>query len=167
MRIIIRPIKIEDAEDINKIRVMRGVFEHTLGIYSERISFNEEFIENFTENDHMFVAVIGDEENSKVVGFAGLHISSIPRCRHSANLGVMIHTDYQGMGIGKALMNKLVDISDNWLKLVRLELSVFPDNEKGLRLYNAYGFEIEGTKKYAAVKNGEYTDILLIARYRI
>jgi len=167
MRVIIRPIQIEDAADINKIRTMRGVFENTLGVYSERVIFNEEFIENLTDNDHMLVAATGDEDKDKVVGFAGLHINTISRCRHSACLGIMIHTDYQGMGIGKSLMNKSIDLADNWLKLVRLELLVFPDNQKALKLYNSAGFEIEGTKKYAAIRKGDYSDLLLMARYKI
>jgi len=79
----------------------------------------------------------------------------------------MVHKDYQGMGIGKALLKEVLDLADNWLKLVRVELSVFVDNERAINLYKSLGFQIEGTKKYAAIKNGEYADEYVMARYKI
>ena len=76
-----------------------------------------------------------------------------------------IYTDYQGRGIGRALMESLLDIADNWLMLKRVELSVFTDNERAVRLYESLGFVVEGTKRYAAVKNGVHADEYLMARY--
>jgi putative acetyltransferase len=40
----------------------------------------------------------------------------------------------------------LLDLADNWLKLVRVELDVFSDNQKAISLYQSCGFEIEGKK---------------------
>ncbi|WP_347712974.1 hypothetical protein [uncultured Fretibacterium sp.] len=49
--------------------------------------------------------------------------------------------------------------------LKRVELSVFTDNERAVRLYESLGFVVEGTKRYAAVKNGVHADEYLMARY--
>ena len=46
MDIKIRPIKIEDAEGINALRIMDGVRENILGITSERIDRSKNFISN-------------------------------------------------------------------------------------------------------------------------
>jgi putative acetyltransferase len=51
--------------------------------------------------------------------------------------------------------------------LLRIELDVTVDNEKAINLYQSFGFEIEGTKKYAIIKNGKYADLLMKARYTI
>jgi putative acetyltransferase len=51
--------------------------------------------------------------------------------------------------------------------LKRVELSVFVDNEPALALYRSLGFVVEGTKKFAAIRNGAYMDEYLMARYRI
>lgn len=96
----------------------------------------------------------------------GLHVNSNARLRHSAMLGIMVHADYQGEGIGKALLEKVLDLADNWLMLVRVELTVFVENERAVKLYKSLGFEMEGTKKYAAIRNGKYADEYLMARYR-
>jgi putative acetyltransferase len=51
-------------------------------------------------------------------------------------------------------MEAILDIADNWLKLKRVELSVFTDNEPAIALYKKMGFVVEGTKKYSAVRRG-------------
>ena len=158
---IIRPIKIEDAVDINRMRIMSGVREDILGIASERVSDTEAFIRTLTTNDHLLVA----ELNGTVVGCAGLNVSSKPRTCHMAGVGIMVHADYQRKGIGKALMTAILDIADNWLKLKRVELCVFVENERAIALYRKLGFVVEGTKKNAAIRNGVYADELLMARY--
>ncbi len=163
----IRPIKIEDAPYINEMRRMDGVRENTLGIISERLIKSEDFIKGLSENEHMLVAEVEENGMKKVVGVIGLHVSRNPRLRHSADIGIMVNTDYQGKGIGTALFKKIIDIADNWLMLVRLELTVFVDNYKALKLYQSLGFQIEGTKKYSAIRNGVYADEYLMARYNL
>lgn len=164
---VIRPVRLEDAEDINEMRRMDGVRENILGIFSERISRSEDYIENLSENDHMLVAEAEENGAKKVVGTVGLHINKNPRLRHSASIGIMVHAAYQGQGIGRALLSKILDLADNWLMLVRLELSVFVDNERAVKLYQSMGFVTEGIMKYTAIRNGEYADEYLMARYNI
>jgi len=167
MDINIRPIRIEDAASINEIRIMDGVRENILGITSERISRAETFISNLGDNSHMYVAEIEEEGVKKVIGTIGLTVSTNNRLRHTGGIGIMIHKDYQGMGVGRALFEKVLDLADNWLMLVRLELTVFVDNERAINLYKSLGFEIEGRKKYAAIRNGKYEDEYIMARYNI
>jgi putative acetyltransferase len=64
-------------------------------------------------------------------------------------------------------MTAILDLADNWLMLKRVELSVFVDNEPALALYRSFGFVVEGTKKFAAIRNGAYMDEYLMARYQI
>ncbi|RRD64538.1 GNAT family N-acetyltransferase [Fretibacterium sp. OH1220_COT-178] len=155
----IRPVRPEDAKDVHELRVMEGVRETILALPSERVSDTEDFIRNTKEP--LMVA----EVDGRVVGMAGLVVPFMARQRHTAGLGIMVHAGHQGRGIGRALMESLLDIADNWLMLKRVELTVFTDNERAVRLYESLGFVIEGTKKYAAVKNGVHADEYLMARY--
>lgn len=164
---IIRPVMVEDAEAINEIRRMDGVRENILGIVSERAAKSEEFIKGLSVNDHVLVAEVEENGIKKVVGMIGMNVSRNPRLRHSASIGIMVHAGYQGQGIGTALLEKVIDIADNWLMLVRLELGVFVENERAVKLYQSLGFQIEGIRKYAAIRNGEYADEYMMARYKI
>ncbi|WP_373598623.1 GNAT family N-acetyltransferase [Paraclostridium bifermentans] len=165
MEFIIRPVKPEDSKDIHELRRMKDVMENTLAISSLRLSSTLKHTENLDANTHVFVAEVNENGNKKVVGLASMNVNTSPRIRHSAGIGISVHTDYQSKGIGRKLMEALLDLADNWLMLVRVELGVYPHNEKALRLYESLGFEKEGIKKYAAIKNGEYVDEIIMGRY--
>lgn len=168
MDFIIRPVQPGDGAGINALRRMPGVFENILGFPSERIKRNEDFITNAGPNDHIFVAVTTKENGEQlIIGNIGLNIKSNPRERHRASFGMMVHKDYQGMGVGNALLETIIDLADNWLKLVRIELSVFIDNEKAIKLYEKFGFEKEGIIRKGSIRNGEYVDEFMMSRIRL
>lgn len=162
----IRPIKSSDAHQINDIRRQKGVMPNTLGIPSERYEKSVQFVSTVSEHNHTFVAV-SDQDEDLVLGIIGIHVSPSPRLRHSASIGLSVHEDHQGKGIGKALMAAAVDLSDNWLMLKRLELGVLDGNERALNLYKSFGFEVEGVKRAAAVRNGSYADEVIMGRVRV
>ena len=121
MNYTIRPIGPEDAEGAAALRRMPGVFENTLGLPSYRTADSEAFIAGLGPDDHNFVAVLDD---GTVIGCAGLTVCSNPRMRHVGAVGLFVHADYQGRGVGTTLMETLLDLADHWLMLVRVELSI-------------------------------------------
>ena len=88
------------------------------------------------------------------------------RRSHVGDIGMSVHDDFCGRGIGSALMAALVDASDNWLNLRRLELTVYVDNEPAIRLYRKFGFEIEGTRRADVFRDGRFVDCFAMARLR-
>jgi putative acetyltransferase len=162
---IIRPIREADTEDIYNLRRMDGVSENTMSLFSQRFDKTESFIKNLSTDDHVMVAEIEENEIKKIVGIVGLNVMKHSRTRHSGYVGISIHTKYQGLGIGKALMEKIIDLADNWLMLIRIELGVFTDNIAAIKLYEYFGFVIEGEKKYALIRNGKYENEYIMARY--
>jgi L-phenylalanine/L-methionine N-acetyltransferase len=104
-----------------------------------------------------------DEE---VVGHLGLETFTRSRRRHVGEIGMAVRDDWQGKGVGTALMEAALDLADNWLNLTRLELTVYTDNAAGIALYEKFGFEIEGTHRCFAFRNGEYVEAYSMARIR-
>ncbi len=164
MEFEIRPVRLSDAEGINALRRMPGVFENILGIPSERAKRNEEHLANLDGNAHQFVAVVRQGGGELLIGAVSLSVEANPRRRHCAGLGIMVHRDYQGEGVGKALMGAALDVADNWLMLSRVELTVFVDNVRAIALYEKLGFEIEGTIRKGSIRNGALVDEYMMAR---
>lgn len=162
----IRPVRLTDATQINAIRRQVGVYPNMLSLPSERSERSERFLSNLSDNEHIFVAVSSEDDNL-VLGLIGLHVSPSPRMRHSGSIGLSVHQDYQGKGIGKALMATAIDLADNWLMLKRLELGVLDGNERALSLYKAFGFEVEGMKRASVARAGVYVDETLMSRIRL
>ena len=163
MNYTIRPMELGDAPGFNVLRRMPGVFETTLGLPSERVERNVEGYQHMGSDDHIFAAVL---EDGTLIGTAGLNVHPNPRMRHGATLGILVHTGYQNQGVGTALMKALLDLADNWLMLVRVELEVFADNERAIRLYEKFGFEKEALLRMSVVRDGQYLDNYKMARLR-
>lgn len=103
----------------------------------------------------------------EVVGSIGLETSPArPRMRHVGSVGMAVRDDWQGKGVGTALMEAALDLADNWLNLGRIELRVYVDNSAAVALYKKFGFEIEGTHRRLAFRYGEYVDAYSMARIR-
>ncbi|MBN2243070.1 MAG: GNAT family N-acetyltransferase [Acidobacteria bacterium] len=106
-------------------------------------------------------------ENDEVVGQLGLQtFPDRPRRRHAGQIGMAVRDDWQGKGVGAALMKAAIDLADNWLNLTRLELEVFADNTSAVRLYEKCGFTIEGTLASYGFRDGQYADAYIMARLR-
>ena len=84
--------------------------------------------------------------------------------RHVGSIGMAVHDDWQGRGVGTALMEAALDLADNWLNLTRVELTVYVDNAPAIALYEKFGFEVEGTHRRFAFSDGEYVDGYSMAR---
>ncbi len=107
------------------------------------------------------------EIDGKVIGSAGLHPFDNRRRAHAASIGLAVHDDYAGRGAGRALMDGLIELADRWLNYKRLELTVWTDNDRAIRLYEGFGFEHEGVHKAYAWRDGAYVDALAMARLRL
>lgn len=162
----VRPIQAGDAAQINAIRRMPGVFENMLALPSEREKWTEDFIVSLGPDNHEFVTVAETPQGEQVIGMAGLTVNANPRLRHSGSVGIMVSKDYQSQGVGTLLMKTLLDLADNWLLLVRVELGVYSDNERAIHLYQKMGFEQEGIRRKAAIRNGTSADEIVMARIR-
>lgn len=158
--ILRRPV-INDAPGIVELLSLPGYRFGTLRVPYPKLQDVEAFFQNLPDES---ISLIG-EIDGQIVASAG--ISRLKGRRiHVATLGIGVHDDFVGRGIGGALMRELTDIADNWMNLHRIELTVFDDNPSAIRLYERYGFEIEGTLRDFGFRDGAYVDAYMMARLK-
>ena len=157
----IRAASVADWEALAALRDLPGVRSGTLRLPFAAPEQTRRWLENLTENDMIIVA----EFEGRIVGLAGLHRHR-GRRQHAADLGMSVHDDHRRRGIGKALLEALVEAADRWLGISRLELTVFTDNEAAIGLYRNAGFVTEGVLKSYALRDGAYADVFAMARLR-
>jgi L-phenylalanine/L-methionine N-acetyltransferase len=160
--ILIRPQRLEDVAAMHNILRHPMVARTTLQIPSLEYGAAVERFSDSASYRHRFVA----EVDGRVVGSASLSARQNPRSKHCGGLGMMVHPDYWGMGIGSRLMAQLLDMADNWLNLQRVELEVNIDNPAAIHLYEKFGFEIEGTKRFQSIGDGRWVHSHFMARIR-
>ena len=77
---------------------------------------------------------------------------------HRASVGIALFQKYTGMGIGRAMLEKLIAVAKE-TGFEQVELEVVAENERAIRLYKNMGFEIYGTFPHSMkYKDGTYAD---------
>jgi RimJ/RimL family protein N-acetyltransferase len=110
------------------------------------------------QNITAMVAFHGD----KIVGHAQIFKSPHPRRKGTAELLIYIHQDFHNVGLGTAMLAKLMELSRKE-GLHRIGLSVVADNKRAVHLYRKMGFKIEGVMKGAYFgEDGKYHDELVM-----
>ncbi len=160
-----RPIRVEDAPDLHAIAIHPAVARGTLQMPSMELVEVERRTEEEGPGRFRYTAVVQHLDGSrKIVGNAGLHRDLNPRLAHCAGIGINVHPDYWGIGVGSQLMKTLLDLADHWLALHRVELEVLTDNSAAIRLYERLGFIKEGTRRGQSYGDGRWSDAHFMAR---
>lgn len=160
--VTLRSVQKDDVDALQELFSFPEVCRTTLQIPSQERWRNAQRINHPRPGMVRYMA----EVDGKPVGSASIHRRQNPRKQHAAGLGMMVHPNYWGMGIGSKLMTQLMDIADNWLNLQRVELEVNTDNPPAVALYRKFGFAIEGTHKLHAYGDGRMADSYFMARIK-
>lgn len=161
-KVRVRPPHPDDALDLHEMLSHPAVGRTTLQMPSQELSKVEERVNNPRSNVHRYVA----EVDGRAIGSISLYRPKNARRAHSGGIGMGVHPDYWGRGVGSALMEAVVDLADKWLNLKRVELDVNVDNPAGIRLYEKYGFEVEGTRRFHTYGDGRWADSFFMARIK-
>lgn len=159
--IVIRHADAADAEALRQINAQPEVYHNTLQLPHPSMEMWQERMTKRPGRRHL-VACLDD----KVVGHLVLDVMENPRISHVATFGISVSGEVQGHGAGSALMREMINLCDNWLRIERIELTVFVDNGPAIALYRKYGFVVEGTGKKFALRNGEFVDAYYMARIK-
>lgn len=158
--IVVRPAELSDVEALTRLFAHRNAYSQTLQL---PLQSTEVWRKRLATNDDTQITLVASVAG-EVVGNLGLTRITRPRRAHVGEIGMGVRDDWQGKGVGSALMQAAIDLADNWLGIRRLELHVHADNERAIALYRKFGFALEGTHRAYALRDGVYIDSLSMAR---
>ena len=167
MTAIIRSAELSDADALIENRIATVGQTDFLAAYPEEISLThddeENWILSFLEDKNTFLLVA--EVGGKIAGTAYVvHAAQGIKYRHRAGFGISILKSFWGNGLGSALVSRAVKLAKD-TEFERLELGVFADNERAIRLYEKSGFKKYGeVPKAFKLKDGSYRNEILMAR---
>ncbi|MDP9079827.1 MAG: GNAT family N-acetyltransferase [Bacteroidota bacterium] len=160
---IIRQADENDAEDL--IQYSKIVFASTDQLltapeeYNISVAGEKAWINNIrkSENSELLIA----ELDNQLIGFLFFIGQTKAKNAHVGELGVNVHPAYQGMGIGRALMETLISWANHHDTIEKITLQVFATNHNAIKLYHSRGFKEEGRfVKAVKQKNGVYVDVV-------
>lgn len=116
------------------------------------------------------VAEVGAGEGRRIVGSLTLtRYGDVKKARHVRVLGMLVVRGYRGLGTGKKVMARALEWAKAQDEVEKVILGVFSNNRRALRLYEKFGFEVEGVKKrqyYIAGKHADEIEMALFFRRR-
>ncbi|SDD23204.1 phosphinothricin acetyltransferase [Terribacillus halophilus] len=83
--------------------------------------------------------------------------------RGVADISIYIHPAYQGRGVGRKLMKKLLEICDQQ-GIWTVQASIFPENTASLALHKSCGFREVGIRERIGKLYGRWRDVMLLER---
>lgn len=94
---------------------------------------------------HLFAAV---GEDGHIAGCASLCVFESPTGRKASVEDVVVASGFRGQGVGRALMEHLIDFAQRTLAPVDLHLTSRPSRVAANELYRALGFQRRETNAY-------------------
>lgn len=165
-RCLLRSLCVQDAQET--LAVCRKSAGETLNMmrYEDEWTMTAEQEAAFIEKQRSSAQalMLGAFVDGKLAGtsvFQSVHPGD--RARHRAGVGISILRAYWGRGIGRQMMQAMIEAAKT-TPLEQLELSVVADNTRAYALYRSLGFEEYGRHRRAMkYRNGAYADLILMA----
>lgn len=158
--LIIRSANKEDAALILN-------YIHTIATESDNLTFGAGEFSMTVEEEEQFIKSVSLKQNAlllvaevdgEIVGnlnFSGGHRK---RIEHTGEFGVSVCKRYWGLGIGRSLIEYMIDWAKESGIIRKINLRVRADNESALGLYKKLGFEMEGKISREFQIDGEFYD---------
>lgn len=162
--VTIREATLEDAEDIiNYIDQVASESHYlTFGQGELKIKVDQErqFIENCKKSDNSLMIVA--EVNGKIIGNLSFSGGKNSRIYHMGEFGVTVLKEFWKLGIGRKLIEYMIEWASNGKQIRKINLKVREDNLHAIRLYEKMGFKKEGVTTRFFYHNGVFYSAVLM-----
>lgn len=144
--IIRKARKTDAAAMINFLHQIAGESDYlTFGSADElhlTVEKEEKLFEDYFNRDNGLNLIA--EYDGQIAGNLNFSGGTKKRTAHTGEFGISVRKDFWGMGIGKALIARLIEWSKESGVIRKINLRVRSDNARAIHLYKSFGFKEEG-----------------------
>ena len=167
MECVLRPWRMEDAEDLALTLQDKGILDN----------LRDGLPDPYTKEDAaQFIAAMLAADPQKTWAFAitvdDRTVGSVTATRRgniyvrTAELGYYVARPFWGRGLATSAVRQLCSHVFQNTDILRMSAEVFVENVASCRVLEKAGFQLEGVLRQNAVKNGVVRDMKLYARIR-
>lgn len=160
----ITPTTLEDASDILPYLKIIGGESHSLSFGKEGLSITIQQEQQHIQEiiDHPINCEWKVVMKDEIVGLASISAYPKKRMAHRAEISLSVRKSHWHMGIGRALLETIINYAKTKDELNLLWLEVIEDNTRAISMYEAYGFTKVGyAKRYTRVDGIYYGAYLM------
>lgn len=163
-RLIIRPINLDDKNDIfeyrrdKEINKYQGWIPETLN--DVEISIGK-IAKQINEPETWFQVVLVEKVNQKLIGDLGIHF--LGNENKQVEFGCTLNKDFQNKGYATEAVTAVIDYLFNELNKHRIIASIDPENQNSVRLVERIGFRKEAHFVESLLINGKWVDDVIYA----
>ena len=153
---MIRSIKPSDCKSVTDIY---NYYIETTSITFEEVPITVSEMQNRVNGIRELFPYLVYEEDGKILGYAYVDtFHSRSAYRFTLENSIYLRNGYQGKGIGKALMNELLNEAKKRDTHSIIAVIALP-NERSVNLHEAFGFKNVGTLKEVGRKFDKWIDV--------
>ncbi len=162
-RLILRPIRIEDAASIFAYAKNIKVAEFTLWEAHSSVNDTLSFIQNYvipsyTKGQPEPFGITIKENKDIIIGTAGCFFVS--GCNHTMELGYALSQEYWGKGIMAEACRTIIPYVFKNFPIERLQCRCKYENQASFRVMEKLGFQKEGILRNVVYHRGRYWDMI-------
>jgi RimJ/RimL family protein N-acetyltransferase len=155
----------DGAELLETMKAILKTSRHTLVTYEEftfTAEQEEEKISRFLSDPDKLI--LTPKIDGRIIGMLDFSQGHRNRVAHFGEFGMSIHPDFQGIGIGRMMLDALLSWAKANPRIETVRLKVHAKNHRAISLYEKCGFVSEG-KQIRGVKfsDGTYDDVIGMA----
>lgn len=150
----------EDAKDlisfVNNVAGESDYLTFGEGEFNITVENEEKILEDYEkEKNKIFIIA---EIDGEVVSMLNYTAGKRERVKHTGEFGISVKKDYWGLGIGKLMMENMIEWAKNTGIIRKINLRVRSDNERGIGLYTSLGFKKQGLITRDMIIDGHFYD---------
>jgi ribosomal-protein-alanine N-acetyltransferase len=150
-RLTLRQPEINDEQEIFTLRSDSEINKYLDRQISNTIDDARNFIDKVTKNNSLYWAITLSDENILV---GTICLFSFSDENYKCEIGYELLTNFQGQGIMKEAVEKVIDYAFNTIKVKKIEASLHRDNLSSIKLLEKFSF------RYSNEPDKTYPDLI-------